>query len=142
LEIVARAPLTVLDGAHNPAAAKALSNYLRAFRRSNSGSRVILVLAMMRDKDHLGFVEPFKGLVDEVVLTQADLKRSSTTAELLSIVAGAWPRARTNPLVPGALDEARRLARQEDAICVTGSLMLVGEVKAWLRGCRLSPLRG
>ena len=142
LEIVARDPLTVLDGAHNPAAAKALADYLRAFRLSNPVSRVILVLAMMRDKDHRGFVEPFKGLLDELVLTQADLKRSSTTEELLSIVGEAWPQARTNSLVPGALDDARQLARPEDLICVTGSLMLVGEVKAWLRGCRLSPLRG
>ena len=37
---------------------------------------------MMRDKDHRGFVEPLRGLVDEVVLTQADLPRSATAQEL------------------------------------------------------------
>jgi dihydrofolate synthase / folylpolyglutamate synthase len=142
LEIVARDPLTVLDGAHNPAAAMAVADYLRAVRLSNPRSRVILVLAMMRDKDHRGFIEPFKGLVDEVVLTQADLKRSSTTEELLSVVGGTWPQARTNVRVVDALRDARQLARPQDVICVTGSLMLIGEVKASLRGCGLSPLRG
>ena len=142
LEIVARDPLTVLDGAHNPAAARALADYLRTFRLSNPMSRVILVLAMMRDKDHRGFVEFFKGLVDEVVVTQADLKRCATADELLPLVVETWPRARTNARVSGALDAAKQLARPQDLICVTGSLMLVGEVKASLRGCGLSRLRG
>jgi len=142
LEVVARDPLTVLDGAHNPAAAHALADYLRTFRLSNPMSRVILVLAMMRDKDHRGFVESFKGLVDEIVVTQADLKRSATADELLPLVVETWPRARANTRVSGALGAARHLARPQDLICVTGSLMLVGEVKASLRGCGLSRLRG
>jgi dihydrofolate synthase/folylpolyglutamate synthase len=142
LEIVQRDPLTVLDGAHNPAAAKALADYLRTFRLSNPLSRVILVLAMMRDKDHRGFVECFTGLVDEVVVTQADVTRSATADELLPLVGETWPRARRNARVTGALADARRLARPQDVICVTGSLMLVGEAKASLRGCGLSRLRG
>lgn len=142
LEVVAREPLTVIDGAHNPAAATALAGYLRTFRHSNPLSRVILVLAMMRDKDQRGFIEPFKGLVDEVVLTQASLKRSSTVEELLPLVGTICPQVRAHPRVSGALSEASHLARPQDLICVTGSLMLVGEVKASLRGCGLSPLRG
>ena len=55
LEVVDRTPLVVLDGAHNPAAAAAVAEYMQAFRRVNPESRVILVLGMMRDKDHLGF---------------------------------------------------------------------------------------
>jgi dihydrofolate synthase / folylpolyglutamate synthase len=142
LEVVGRDPLTILDGAHNPAAAQALAAYLRAFRRSNPLSRVIVVLAMMRDKDHEGFLEPLTELVDDVVLTQAVLKRSATIEELLLRVRRIWPEVRTNARVADALSEARRLARSQDLICVTGSLMLIGEVKALLRGCGLSPLRG
>jgi dihydrofolate synthase / folylpolyglutamate synthase len=37
---------------------------------------------------------------------------------------------------------ARRLASPRDLMCVTGSLMLVGEIKALLRGCEVSLLRG
>jgi dihydrofolate synthase/folylpolyglutamate synthase len=142
LEIVAREPLTVVDGAHNPAAAAALAEYLRRFRRSNPLSRVILVLAMMRDKDHRGFIESFSGLVDEVVLTQAALKRSSTVEDLLPLVRERWPQVRTHGRVSDALAAARAMAHAQDVVCVTGSLMLVGEVKALLRGCGLSPLRG
>jgi dihydrofolate synthase/folylpolyglutamate synthase len=142
LEVAGRDPLTVLDGAHNPGASKALADHLRKFRHANPGIRVILVIAMMRDKDHRGFIEPLKEVVDDVVVTQADLKRSATVEELMSMIGHTWPRARTNASVPGALGEARQLARPQDMICVTGSLMLIGEVKALLRGCGLSPLRG
>ncbi|HTL60363.1 MAG TPA: folylpolyglutamate synthase/dihydrofolate synthase family protein [Nitrospira sp.] len=142
LEAVATEPLTVLDGAHNPAAAAALADYLRRFRTSHPSSRVILVLAMMRDKDHAAFVEALRGLVHDVVLTQAALKRSATVEELLPVVSVIWPSVRTRARAGDALAEAREIARPQDLICVTGSLMLIGEVKALLRGCGLSPLRG
>jgi dihydrofolate synthase / folylpolyglutamate synthase len=142
LEVVGQHPLRVLDGAHNPAAAVAVASYVRAFRLSHPGSRVILVLGMMRDKDHRGFVEPLKGLVDEMVLTQADLPRSATVQELETALIGTWSRPCARAVLSEALGLAKQLARSEDLICITGSLMLIGEVKALLRGCGLSPLRG
>ena len=142
LEIVERHPTVVLDGAHNPAAADAVASYLREFRLSRPDSRVVLVLGMMRDKDHRGFFEPLKELVDEVVLTQADLSRSATTQELQVALHESWPRPFTKALLSDAMGQAKRLARPEDLICVTGSLMLIGDVKALLGGCGLSPLRG
>ncbi len=142
LEVVDRAPLMMLDGAHNPAAAGALAEYLRGFRRSNPESRVILVLGMMRDKDHRGFAKPFQGLVDEVVLTQAGLSRSATVEDLRAAVSELWPSARAEAVLADALALARRLARAEDLMCVTGSLMLIGDVKALRHDSRISPLRG
>jgi dihydrofolate synthase/folylpolyglutamate synthase len=142
LEVVGRHPLTVLDGAHNPAAAVAVASYLRAFRVLYPDSRVILVLGMMRDKDHRGFFEPLKELVDEVVLTQVDLPRSATVQELQIALNDTWSRLFSKALLNDALGQARQLARQEDLICVTGSLMLIGDVKALLGGCGLSTLRG
>jgi dihydrofolate synthase/folylpolyglutamate synthase len=87
-------------------------------------------------------VEPFNGLIDDVVLTQANLNRSATVEELLAVIQGAGDLCIGSYVPPGALADARLLARREDLICVTGSLMLVGEVKASLRACGLSPLRG
>jgi dihydrofolate synthase/folylpolyglutamate synthase len=142
LEVVSQHPLTVLDGAHNPAAAAAVASYLREFRLSHPGSRVILVLGMMRDKDHRGFFDPLKPLVDEVVLTQADLPRSASVEELRAALNGIWPRPFLKAILSDALGYAKKIARPEDLICVTGSLMLIGDVKALLGGCGLSPLRG
>ena len=142
LEVVSQHPLTVLDGAHNPAAADAVASYLREFRLSHPDSRVILVMGMMNDKDHRGFFEPLKELVDEVVLTQADLPRSATIQELQVALSEIWSRPFLKALLNDAMGQAKQLARPEDLICVTGSLMLIGDVKALLGGCGLSPLRG
>ena len=73
LEVLERGPDLVLDGAHNPAAALVLAEYLTEWRASRPEARVILVLGMMRDKDHVRFVEPLYRLVSEAVLTEADM---------------------------------------------------------------------
>jgi dihydrofolate synthase/folylpolyglutamate synthase len=142
LEVVDRHPTILLDGAHNPAAATILAEYLANSGRAHPFRPVILVLGMMRDKDHRGFVEPLRGLADEVVLTQADLPRSATAQELRASLEGLLPHPHIMPSLGEAMKLARQLATPVGLVCVTGSLMLVGECKAWFRGCGLSPLRG
>jgi len=142
LEVVDRRPTILLDGAHNPAAATALADFLTRSDRSHPSRPVVLVLGMMRDKDHRGFVEPLRDLVDEVVLTQADLPRSATAQELRASLEGLLPHPHVVPSISDAMALARQLATPEGLVCVTGSLMLVGECKAWFHGCGLSPLRG
>jgi dihydrofolate synthase/folylpolyglutamate synthase len=142
LEVVDRRPTILLDGAHNPAAGAALADFLMRTDRSHPSRPVVLVLGMMRDKDHRGFVEPLRNLVDEVVLTQADLPRSATAQELGASLEGLLPHPHVAPSLSDAMALARQLATPDGLVCVTGSLMLVGDCKAWLRGCGLSPLRG
>jgi dihydrofolate synthase / folylpolyglutamate synthase len=142
LEVVDRRPTILLDGAHNPAAATALADFLIRADRLHPSRPVILVLGMMRDKDHRGFVEPLRSLVDEVVLTQADLPRSATAQELQSSLGDLLPHPHVMPSLSDAMALARQLATPDGLVCVTGSLMLVGECKAWLHGRVCSPLRG
>ena len=142
LEVVDHHPTILVDGAHNPAAARVLADYLTHSVRSHPARRVVLVLGMMRDKDHRGFVEPLRGLVDEVVLTQVDLARSATARELRAALVDLFPSPHVASSLSEAMTVARQLAGPEDLVCVTGSLMLVGECQAWFRGCGLSPLRG
>ena len=142
LETADRHPTVFLDGAHNPAAATALADFLTRADRSHPSRSVVLVLGMMRDKDHRGFVEPLRGLVDEVVLTQADLPRSATAQELRASIGDLLPHSHVVPSLSDAMTLARQLATSDGLVCVTGSLMLVGECMALLRSCRVSPLRG
>ena len=142
LEVVDRRPTILLDGAHNPAAVRALADYLTRSDRSFRSHPIVLVLGMMRDKDHRGFVEPLKCLVDAVVLTQADLPRAATALELQASLEGLLPHPHVVPSPGEAMALAKQLATPDGLVCVTGSLMLVGECEAWVRGCGLSPLRG
>ena len=142
LELIDQYPMVLLDGAHNPAAAEALARHLGAFRLHHPDSRIILVLGMMRDKDHRGFVAPLQRVVSEVILTQASLTRSATVYELRASFAD-WHQPIHEEAKPAeAVLFAKTRASSRDLICVTGSLMLLGDVKAAMRGCGLSPLRG
>ena len=142
LELVEQEPMLLLDGAHNPSAADSLADYLTAFRVSRPDARIILVVAMMRDKDHRGFLAPLRNLVSEVIVTEAGLARSAPADVLRKACAGWSQPIHQEPVPTEALLLAKRRASSRDLICVTGSLMLLGDIKAALRGCGLSPLRG
>ncbi|NOT23940.1 MAG: bifunctional folylpolyglutamate synthase/dihydrofolate synthase [Nitrospiraceae bacterium] len=142
LQVLDRRPTILLDGAHNPAAGTVLADYLRYSDRFRQHRPIVLVLGMMRDKNHRGFVEPLTGLVDEVVLTQADLSRAASPQELRASLDGLLPLPHIVPSLNDAMALAGQLATPQGLVCVSGSLMLVGECMAWFRGCGFSPLRG
>ncbi len=142
LERVHESPTVLLDGAHNPHAAHALAHYLSEFKARYPNTRIILVWGMMRDKDHREFVTPLLPLVSEIVLTQAVLARSATIQELRAVLPEGLVSIQEAVLPVDALAMATTRARPQDLICVAGSLMLVGDVKAAMRGCGMSPIRG
>ena len=142
LESIDEYPKVVLDGAHNPAAAHALAGYLKDFCFSHPTSRIILVWGMMRDKDRQGFIAPLLPFVSEIVLTQATLARSATVQELRATL-HEWHGPVLEAALPmDAMTTARGRAMPHDLICIAGSLMLLGDIKAAVRGCGLSPIRG
>jgi dihydrofolate synthase / folylpolyglutamate synthase len=142
LEAIGEYPTVVLDGAHNPAAAHVLAEYLTDFAVSHPTSRIILVWGMMRDKDRQGFIDPLLPCVSEIVLTQATLARSATVQELRATLREWQGPVREAVLPMDALTVARSRAMPHDLICIAGSLMLLGDIKAAVRGCGLSPIRG
>ena len=142
LEIVGEAPTVLVDGAHNPAAALALAEVLAEWRRRNPAAKIHVIIGMMRDKHPREFLRPLLPMIDSLILTQADLPRASTGSDLREMLRDCAPFARVAATSAEALACAKRSAAPSDLICVTGSLMLVGEIKAILRGCSLSPIRG
>lgn len=142
LEIADTHPVLLMDGAHNPGAAQVVARYLARYRRDHPECRIILLVGMMRDKDRKEFMRTILPAVDEVVLTEPSLPRAASVEELRAAVGEDVRPIHEAPLPTEALACARRIARVDDLICVTGSLMLVGQLKALLRGCRPSLLRG
>jgi len=95
---------------------------------------LILVVGMMRDKNHSAFLEVMTSLADHLIFTQASLSRAASVQELEeALPKDSCPmQAAASP--PEAIKIAKRLARATDLICMTGSLILVGE----LRDCLLN----
>jgi dihydrofolate synthase/folylpolyglutamate synthase len=137
-----RNPTLMLDGGHNPAAGAVVADFLAHYRERYRGVRIILVLGCMRDKDRAGLFKVLAPAVDEVVVTQVRMPRAATVEEMCVALQDWSGPVHTTINAAEALACARRLAGSDDLICVTGSLMLVGEIKALLRGCEVSGLRG
>jgi dihydrofolate synthase/folylpolyglutamate synthase len=122
LEHVSPNPDIILDGAHNPAGARALARYLERFYR---GRKIWLVYGAMRDKaidEVAGILFP---IAAELVLTAPDTSRA-LRPEALSEFAG---RGHLEPTVEAAINYARTSAADEDVIVITGSLFVVGEAR-------------
>ena len=121
----------VLDGAHNPAASRALA---LALRQREGGDRLWLVLGILGDKDARSILADLVPLAHRVVLTRSASARAVDGEELAGLAAaGGGPRAVVEPNVAAALDRALAEAGATDAVCVTGSLTVVGEARAHLR---------
>lgn len=126
LERVSEHPAIYLDGAHNPAGARALAAYIERFY---SDRRVWLVYGAMRDKavaEMAGILFP---LAHEVIAT-APAQPRAVRPELIRELAD-HARMRTAADVREALALAAA-AGPEDVVFVTGSLFLVGEARALL----------
>ena len=142
LERLQRRPLIFCDGAHNPAAAECLKSHLQGLLDERNGRRLIVVIGMMQDKNLPAFLNALVPLADEVILTQIEHPRSAPVLALKRAlpVVDVPVYERESPQT--AIDLATRLAEEDDLVCVTGSLFLVGHVKSLMTGLTYEPVVG
>jgi dihydrofolate synthase/folylpolyglutamate synthase len=119
----------VLDGAHNPAGARALAAYIERFY---SGRRIVLVFGAMRDKSVAEIAGVLFPMAAAVIATAPVQARAVSPAAIAD--AAYHPNLATAPNVAAALDRAHQL--QPDVIFVTGSLFLVAEARAVMIGAK------
>jgi len=132
-ELVGERPALLLDGAHNPAAASVLRSFL-VENYTAKGKKVVLIFGAMIDKDLPGILEPLLSCASRVFVTRAETPRAADPAVLETLARRFHSSVLRAPSLSAALSAARDEAGADDAICVTGSLYLVGDVKALLQG--------
>ena len=117
----------LFDGAHNASGAKALREFLDEF----IDQPITLVFGAMRDKDLSEIAEILFPKAASLILTKPDNPRSMEIEELLKFVPKEVPRVNlyTTDNVAAALTLAGDVSGENDLICVTGSLYLVGEAQ-------------
>jgi dihydrofolate synthase/folylpolyglutamate synthase len=129
-------PDLYLDGAHNPGAARELANFLAENFR---GRRIYMLFAAMRDKA----VDEVTGLLFphayEVIFTEARTPRAISATQLQELAGHHAQRSLVIPDAEDAFETALSKARSEDAIFVTGSLYLVGQLRhAWKQRAKVA----
>ena len=127
-EVVGHKPTVILDGGHNPSALAAILGEVKRF----PARRRLAVFGVSANKDIPGMTALLSPAFDRIYLTQAPTPRAAPR----ETPAAHLPKEKAVP-VPGGPEEAMKLAldesRPEDIILVTGSLYVVGEVKAHAR---------
>jgi len=132
---------TVIDGAHNPAAARILT---QTWRQIFGDERATLILAILSDKDLHGICEALAPIADLVLLPNIRSERAADPEELAQTLAsvcraGASPAGnrsgRPTIAIASSFAEAFELARaKSNPILITGSLHFAGEALANLTG--------
>lgn len=127
MEILRRDPLVMVDGAHNPEAAGALA---RALEEELSGVRWEIVFGTMVDKEAQEMLLPLENVITAFHAVAVDNPRARSAAETAAIASDVLDVAvTTHQSIPAALDAAMASG---NAVLVTGSIYLVGEVRAIL----------
>jgi dihydrofolate synthase/folylpolyglutamate synthase len=133
LQVVDHDPLTVLDGAHNPAASAALVDSLPELL----GERPLaLVLGVLDDKDAAGMLKLLLAVSERAWFTAPPGSRALSPAALQSLARQlGFERVACDPRPARALADAQRWARERGgAVLATGSVYLVGELLGALEG--------
>ncbi len=127
LEILPGRPTIILDGAHNRGAAETLANEVRGLV---GAGKVRLLFGSMNDKDWSSMLPPLCGVSGEVILTRAPTQRGASPDSLSRALPRGLPATRVEDPVAALCRLAADRRRQDVPILVTGSLYLVGAVRA------------
>jgi dihydrofolate synthase/folylpolyglutamate synthase len=126
---IATTPPILFDGAHNVAGARALRDFLDEFIHAP----MTLVFGAMRDKELSEIAATLFPVAAKIILTQPDNPRAATHDELVRSVPASLDTDKIT--FAASTSEALRIARGQTLsnglICVTGSLYLIGEIKAF-----------
>ena len=126
MEIVGHRPLVVLDGAHNPDAARRLA---QAMGESFVWRRLHLVLGVLREKDIDGILDALASRADLAYACANTSPRSRDAEDTASACRRAGLPVTVHGTVREALDAATAAADDQDMILVTGSLYTVADAR-------------
>ncbi|WP_130178836.1 folylpolyglutamate synthase/dihydrofolate synthase family protein [Cryobacterium sp. SO1] len=131
LQLIGIEPTVLVDAAHNPHGALALSAALESYFDFDE---IVVVLGILEDKDAAGIIEALRPAVARFHVTQSHSERAIPVDDLADLVAehvGDADTFRFGDLAQ-ALDAARGWAQDapKRAVLVAGSITLVGDAVA------------
>jgi len=121
---------TIIDGAHNPAAARMLAE---TWRKIFGDQKATLVLAILSDKNLRDICETLAPIAESVFLPRIRSERAVSPEKLAKILSTLNPPLPCS-ITPTAGDALTLARAKPNPILITGSLHFAGEVLAHLRG--------
>jgi len=129
LEVVSQKPYVILDGAHNLMAARRLGRFLQD---ALAGRRITMVAGILDDKPYESILKDLVAPCSRLIITRPKIDRSLPPETLEAVARPLISDIQIIADVGDAVRHAIATSRPEDAVCVAGSLYVVGEAKAAL----------
>jgi dihydrofolate synthase/folylpolyglutamate synthase len=118
----------IIDGAHNPAAARVLAD---TWREAFGEQSATLILAILSDKDLPGICEALAPISDHALLPRIRSERAANPQTLAKVMVDCGIRCQIVGTFADALEKARA---RSAPVLITGSLHFAGEALAHLQG--------
>ena len=132
LEVLAREPMVICDGAHN---VYSMETMLSSLREYFDYDRMLVVAGFSRDKSVAAMVAALAPHADMVIATRSRHPRSLAPNSLAGLLRdGGIGDVRQSEDVCGALELARSEAGPKDMILATGSLFVAAEARETVLG--------
>lgn len=129
--LIREEPAVILDGAHNPKAARQLADSLRG---CFPGKRLIYVMGMFRDKDYEEVLAVTAPLAEEILTVETPGNpRALPAEELAEAACRIHPRVRAVPSLKEAAELSLEMAGCQGAVVVFGSLSFLGEISGYYK---------
>ncbi len=125
LQVVPGSPVVVLDGAHNPAGARALAEALPTLL---GDVKPVAVIGMMADKDAGGILDALAPVIRSAHVTRASSGRAVLPEPIARMLRDRGVPADVVPGPARALERARHDAGPGGAVLVAGSLHLLSDL--------------
>jgi dihydrofolate synthase/folylpolyglutamate synthase len=136
-EVLHRDPTIIIDAAHNPHGARALTETIQ---NEFTFDEVIGIFAAMGDKDVQGALVELEKVMDSIIVTKNSSTRSMSVADVESLATKIFGAERvfTAETLDAAIDKAikdsvRPLSEETLGILITGSVVTVGEARTIVR---------
>jgi len=137
LEMIQKAPRVLIDGAHNPEGAAALS---RAVQSTFKYDQLHVVMGMIENKSHRDTFKHILPLADTLILTEPNYRMKKEADQLAQLVAELKfelnltdrPAIIVEPDWKEAVQKLLAYTKDSDLALVTGTLYLIGDVRSYM----------
>ncbi len=123
-------PEIIIDGAHNLMAARKLAKFLK---QKYSPKKITLVIGILDDKPFKSIMQSLLPNFSRVILTEPDIDRSLSPEKLMPFTQSIVRDTVIVKDVASAVTHALETTPPDSAICIAGSLYVVGEAKQALK---------
>jgi dihydrofolate synthase/folylpolyglutamate synthase len=128
LEVLRERPRLLLDGAHNPAAARVLAAFLAEEKRRLGGT-VTLIFGIMRDKAAAEVITVLRPVVDRWIATAPSTPRAMPAERVAAAIEAAGGVVTIIADPARAVAETLPILSPHDLCCVTGSFYTVAAAR-------------